>query len=1676
MNVEQQKALALANARMLQAKAQAGSSVGSGEQGAFGALIQGFDNAGRAIGGGIQGVGELTGIESVENYGKSMVDSNDADMKRRGYKRPEGSDGIVKNIGEGDFGEALSSLGYGALESAPSIATGAVASVGALAGGTAGIAVAGGASVLGAIQSIGEIKQEAKDKGVDSTTGLGDLATAVGSAAVELVPGGGKLGKIGLGIVKEGVQEGVQEGLVVANTAVKGGEYTPTEVGQRLGDAAITGGVVSKGMELSGRAVKGAYQATDKALYSAVTSGADKVGDLISRTDEGDYTSEDADLAQLLKDLTDGDVDKLGEVSTTESGIGAQSVAKTALKRLRTEQLDIVTRMRKLAKIRGQEEAATNLKQIVSEGGLATAANTEFGLEKLDAVFKGEPDLDRLKRVHRMLAKVQGFTQAGNDLGGISGNLTRFLDPTDSRNNGISKGVSLHTGGILGGGILLNRVMRGVDNLTNRRSRIKRYVDSVDKYGVKSTPIDGETSTDKLNSMIKMANEAVQAEKFKVQASAIMEKAKKASLAEKVKTDKSALDQSKAREQAEGQAMLFKQNAEATTEMFETGTVPQSTDDFKYFEPYEMWETQTGMKPEDTVNVLEQLEREGMAPQGSAQKYSENIRSFKSDDGTYNLQRLVQQRGNPGYVPKAKPKPVPDAILKRLEASTVKPSTSRGQAKAKEGSRRAQNVVGAIENARSTLRPKVYQALFALKEAIDRPDMNKDDRMALIQGTIPKLFGTAGERAVWMSEFYPLAAIGNDERIYKQAESEKEAEVAFEQKVKKIKKKAPKKAKKSADEVKKPVPPELDPVSTETTADVALDKLNNTSKVTEAPVEEVAESTKVVEATEPKPKAKPTPKAGLEKSVANRIQQFEDIVELAETEGPALIAYMDELRKSKSTASRVEQMIYGFANDRLTANMLIDAYGEQYDIPYEAAAKQVLDTLDSWVARGAVKVFSPRKAGRLVVDGEYKKDGDTPLDVIQIELVDEGMKNALEIAKAVRSLEKMINPNEPDWQYSTSVLQDGPNKALKDYDASQIDETFTPFLNFLNDMRGQKFTINDQMLSQVEDAIETGGKKKGMIAKVLKPESDGKPDLSPLNTVAQMLWQLGAKKDRNSTQFRMEWSAGRNLRIYSKNGLVHSQAGDMMKGMIRTDQKYKIGDVKSLQFMLHSFGNLLGNDKKSPAERRGTIFQEGKIDALMEFAKDPFGQYVLASSKGNAKGIAPILDDGEGFFQVLNTAHEVSAMVAYAKKRNPKKALWPVDKLLQDPEVQADMAANYETDFIVQLDASNNAYQIVGLTTGYADVLKATGLMPRSNTDPDGEVGADIYMASAMAVVDRIPELKALRLPPSVVRKLFKKPISTYVYAAALQSRKAAFEDQFDSYLNEGKDEKTPVVGIGETAGLIQVPDQVIAGMKSDQGFVFRDDKLNPKDNTSKKVFAAKRVVETAPGVFQIARSTSANGKFTTGAKRFESENDAISNAFEQDLYGRMSNELIQDFEARYPQVKEYMKFFESVSGLIKARGEDVIKVPTPDGMILEYSFKEKTEYSAIPYQMGERVVNIGVKTPETKLTGRGLSAFATHQLDAYVLRETFRRMKELGVKSFNPIHDSFGFHPSDAAMGQEVTLQVMQELGSKEYNLFMNILLENNLLKAFQESGGVMPKREGITPYAAKDIPTAMS
>jgi len=208
-----------------------------------GAAKFGYDNAGKLIGQGIQSVGELTGSEGIENYGQEMAERNEREIAEANYQRPDGADGIIKNLREGDLANAGKSLLYGSAEAAPQVLAGTAASIGAGLAVTSapivGTTIAVGGTVYGTLSALGETRDEHEEKGIDTTATMQDLGAAVTSGLIELLPvkGGGYTVKI----LKEGIQEAGQEATIIGNTAIKGGEYVTDEVVNRMGDAGLIG-------------------------------------------------------------------------------------------------------------------------------------------------------------------------------------------------------------------------------------------------------------------------------------------------------------------------------------------------------------------------------------------------------------------------------------------------------------------------------------------------------------------------------------------------------------------------------------------------------------------------------------------------------------------------------------------------------------------------------------------------------------------------------------------------------------------------------------------------------------------------------------------------------------------------------------------------------------------------------------------------------------------------------------------------------------------------------------------------------------------------------------------------------------------------------------------------------------------------------------------------------------------------------------------------------------------------------------------------------------------------------------------------------------------------------------------------------------------------------------------
>ena len=437
-----------------------------------GAVSDGVDQAGAMVGKGIQSAGELTGFESVESYGQEMAQRNEAEMAASNYQRPEGADGIISNLREGDFSNAGKSLAYGVAEAAPQVAGGAAASIGAGLAATSapiiGTGLAVGGTAYGVTNALGANRAEKEEQGLDPTATATDLASAVASGLVELTPlkGGGAT----LKFLREGVQEGVQEGLVIGGTAVQGGEYVPQEVIERMGDAALIGGTASKGI-------------------SSVVNTVTKTGEIVFKPKEDldpETTQAASDVSALLQRVADENGYNLKNIDPN-SKKGAKQALESARGSLLKEVDAQVLSLREKGQIKAlSPEDKAFFKQAIREsngkvGTTVTKENFDFMKDRFGQTEEGQRLLNAFRRTN-VLTEIQAdglkggvsqFTDAFNPLPRLGSS----YNPTGMIAGNINTGAALATGGSsLAAQIPLVVGGRAIDAVTGRRSKVNRFV------------------------------------------------------------------------------------------------------------------------------------------------------------------------------------------------------------------------------------------------------------------------------------------------------------------------------------------------------------------------------------------------------------------------------------------------------------------------------------------------------------------------------------------------------------------------------------------------------------------------------------------------------------------------------------------------------------------------------------------------------------------------------------------------------------------------------------------------------------------------------------------------------------------------------------------------------------------------------------------------------------------------------------------------------------------------------------------------------------------------------------------------------------------------------------------------------------------------------------------------
>jgi hypothetical protein len=482
----------------------------------MGAINYGIDNAGKLIGKGIQGFGELTGSDTLQDYGQEMAQRNEQEIADANYQRPEGADGIVKNLREGDFVNAGKSLAYGVAEAAPQMAGGIVASSAAMASSPviAGGLLLGG-TAYGITSAMGENKDEKEEKGLDADATASDLTAAIASGLIEILPvkGGGAT----LKILKEGAQEVGQEGLVIGNTAVQGGAYVPDEILNRMGDAGIIGSTLAG------------------ATNTAITT-ISKTGDVVfkPRQDLDPEVDQAAgDVARMLKDIASDEGLNLKNIDPT-----SKKGANTALDTARSKNTTDIKTAAEILRKEVLKGADTSTRQRFNQA--IKNANTKVGTVVSNEDIKFIKDTVGKTLEGQQLVQSLYKSNVVTELyaAGLKGGFSKFTDNFNpipqigkSYDPARSIGTMLNLGAIAGtgGSSLLTQVPlvaggRAIDAVTGRRSKINRFVKNNRKSTGMSSPVGVavEGRTDRLKNAQTAANnakkKAAKAEKAKEQA------------------------------------------------------------------------------------------------------------------------------------------------------------------------------------------------------------------------------------------------------------------------------------------------------------------------------------------------------------------------------------------------------------------------------------------------------------------------------------------------------------------------------------------------------------------------------------------------------------------------------------------------------------------------------------------------------------------------------------------------------------------------------------------------------------------------------------------------------------------------------------------------------------------------------------------------------------------------------------------------------------------------------------------------------------------------------------------------------------------------------------------------------------------------------------------------------
>ena len=481
--------------------AKAFSELDNQPQDRDGPFARGIDNMQKMVGKGIEVGGRLIGSDTIADYGTRQVQNQERDIAQGGYQ-PQYPGSLRENYNQGTF---LPALGEKLLETLPTggaaIAGGAAVAAGAILGAPAWLTFGAGAAVTGGtmVMATGESALDTEEKtgsydpkiaasigalvsfldkfGAGKVIPVNKLATMTGTEVAEELTkqGFGEAAKaftkrVGKAAGGEGLTETAQDAAVMAGTAVQGGDFTGTEVADRLTDSFALGSSMGGGT---------------RAAIDTTAATARGAKNLVSSPKVANDTEAAADFARDLTELSDTQGYDLADVNT-----GSEVGARAAIDDLHSDygsKIDFeIDELKSRLKINDADPRLEALKKVQANNAKRKAKNKvksrvdprDFEvIEELTAGTEEGASLLSLMRKSNELSALANKSLKG----GLSQYLD-FLNPldTDGRYN-IGRTVAapistLGAYGTYGASILPAVAGRAVDAMTGRRSRVARYV------------------------------------------------------------------------------------------------------------------------------------------------------------------------------------------------------------------------------------------------------------------------------------------------------------------------------------------------------------------------------------------------------------------------------------------------------------------------------------------------------------------------------------------------------------------------------------------------------------------------------------------------------------------------------------------------------------------------------------------------------------------------------------------------------------------------------------------------------------------------------------------------------------------------------------------------------------------------------------------------------------------------------------------------------------------------------------------------------------------------------------------------------------------------------------------------------------------------------------------------